>query len=198
MQVIGGGLHRSCFDRLLVGLIEQHRQLVANRLRQAVRLELVGKGGNLLRLFLFALGGRQRCTQRFCGRRFVASLALLVEVHGRRVQANRERSRFGGLRCPAEVLAGQIGKTEFLNRADLPEKIRIELACDRLRVGKHDRWRGLGKPQQHIRRLDLHAFARHRLEDWLADTLAHSLLTPGRPNRVLGRPAQRGSPQRRV
>ena len=85
-------------------------------------------------------------------------------MHGRRVQANRERSRFGGLRCPAEVLAGQIGKTEFLIRADLPEKIRIELACDRLRVGKHDRWRGLGKPQQHIRRLDLHAFARHRLD----------------------------------
>jgi AcrR family transcriptional regulator len=30
-----------------------------------------------------------------------------------------------------------------------------------------------------------------KYQDWLADTLVHSLLTPGRPNRVRSRPAQR-------
>jgi len=32
-----------------------------------------------------------------------------------------------------------------------------------------------------------------KYQDWLADTLVRSLLTPGRPNPVRGRPAQRGS-----
>src|SRR5258707_10220028 len=32
-----------------------------------------------------------------------------------------------------------------------------------------------------------------KYQDWLADTLVHSLLTPGRPNPVRSRPAQRGS-----
>ena len=32
-----------------------------------------------------------------------------------------------------------------------------------------------------------------KYQDWLADTLVHSLLTPGRPNPVRNRPAQHGS-----
>src|SRR5438477_448720 len=37
-----------------------------------------------------------------------------------------------------------------------------------------------------------------KYQDWLADTLVHSLLTPGRPNPVRSRPAQRGPPKGHV
>jgi AcrR family transcriptional regulator len=37
-----------------------------------------------------------------------------------------------------------------------------------------------------------------KYEDWLADTLVHSLLTPGRPDRVRGGTARRGSPEGHV
>ncbi len=99
------------------------------------------------------------------GRRLaVASLAALVEIHRRRRQRERHGGRFGRRRSAPEIFLREFVESEFVLGRHFPEKIRIELAREPLRVGVERRGRRLGEAQQHGRRLDLEALAGGRLD----------------------------------
>ena len=129
------------FDRELVGLVEQHRQDRAKRFRQVMLFELPDIRGDLSGLAAFAFCSCESGLQRIGRCRSVAALPLLVEMHRRAVQAERERCGFRGFGRSPEVLAGEVGKAEFALAAHFPQEIRIEPGGKRPRIREQRRRR---------------------------------------------------------
>jgi hypothetical protein len=146
-------------DRVLVGLVEQHRQLRGQPGRQPARGQVGDPSGGLLGLAPLALDRRERRGQRRGRRLPVPTLAALVEIH--RCGVQRER-RGGGLdrqRGMAEVFAGEIEESELVIAGDLPQEVRVEFGGELLCTGEQRGRRRLGKAQQHRRGLDFQALA---------------------------------------
>src|SRR5439155_13933801 len=99
----------------------------AESFRQPMRLQLLGIGRDLLTFTPLALGAGERGLEGIGGRRAVAALALLVEMHRRAMQAEGQRSGFRRFGRATEILACELGKCEFARTAHLPQEIRIEL-----------------------------------------------------------------------
>ena len=129
-----------------------------------MRLELLDIGGDLPGLVAFALRSRECSLERVgrCGA--VTALALLVEMHRRAVQAERERCGFRGFGRSPEVLAGEVGKAEFALAAHLPQEIRIEPGGKRPRIREQRRRRRFAETQQDVGGLDLEPLARCRFD----------------------------------
>ena len=161
---LAGGGERTRFECELVRLVEQHRQFFAKARRQTVRLQLGCVSRYFLQLAPFSLDAGARRLQRLRGRSLVAPLALLVEMHRRRMQPQRQRRRLTRRGRPAEILRRQLGEAELRLAAHLPQEVGIDSGGDRLRIGKQYRRRRTGETQQHVRCLDLQAFAGNRFD----------------------------------
>jgi hypothetical protein len=155
------GGERFPFERVLVRLVEQHRQLRAQRVGKPIDAELVAPKRELLAFALLALDRRERRLECLGGRLAIAALAALVEVHRRAAQRHRDRSGFRGCRCAAEVIAREIAEAEFFVRPDFPQEIGIDLGGHPLRVGDERRRSRLAESQQDRGGLDLQALARN-------------------------------------
>ena len=94
----------------------------------------------------------------------VASLPLLVEMHRRGVQAQRQRRGFARRRRPAEIFPRELGKPELRLTAHLPQEVGIDPGRDRLRIGEQYRRRRTRETQQYVRRLELQALAGNRFD----------------------------------
>src|SRR5581483_12236797 len=75
LHLIARTRQRLPFERLLVRLVQQHRELGTKRLRQAMRLELLDPGARELGFALLALERRQRGLEGVGGRAPVPALA---------------------------------------------------------------------------------------------------------------------------
>ena len=161
---IARGVERLPLERVLVGPVEEHVELRGERLRQPVLRELGDPLRDVARLALLALDRRQRRLQRVRRRLAVAAAALLVEVHRRARERQRDGRRFGRRRCRAVVLARELVEAEFVVRHDFPQEIRVELRHELVRARERFGGRRRGKAQQHVRRLDLLPLARDGLD----------------------------------
>ena len=151
-------------QRILVGLVEKHRELRAQRVGQPVRAQFVAPRSHLLRLALLALDRRERGLERIRRRPAVPALAPLVEVHRRAGERHGNGGGFGGHRRMAVIVARELGESELVVRTDFPQEIRIELPGKVLRIGEKRRRRGIRVAQQDRGRLDLQALAGRGLD----------------------------------
>ena len=120
--------------------------------------------GDLLGLARLALDRRERRAQRVRRRLPVAALALLVEVHRRRVQQQRDGRGLRGRRLAAVVLARELVEAELGVAARVPQERRVEFRRELLRLGQRVAGAGRGEAQQHVAGLDLQPLAGHRLD----------------------------------
>ena len=159
-----GDSERARFECELVGLVEQHRQLFTKAGRQTVCLQLGCVRRHFLHFAALALDAGARRLQRLGGSSLVASLALLVEMHRRGVQPQRQRRGLARRGRMAEILLRQLGEAEFRIPAYLPQEVRIDPGRDGLRIGEQYRRRRPRETQQYVRRLELQALAGNRFD----------------------------------
>ncbi len=119
---------------------------------------------DLLGLARLALDRRERRAQRVRRRLPVAALALLVEVHRRRVQQQRDGRGLRGRRLAAVVLARELVEAELAVAARVPQERGVEFRRELLRLGQRVAGAGRGEAQQHVAGLDLQPLAGHRLD----------------------------------
>jgi hypothetical protein len=163
-----GGLgcldHGLVLGAVLVGLEQDLVELIANRLRAAVGRQLLGPLLDLCGHLLFALDGHQGLLEDVLRCLAETALATAVEVMGCFEQAHQHGGLLHSRGRGAEVFLGQVFEAEFLNRGDFPNQIDVDVGRQHRRLGHQLTGRRLGKLDQHIGGLDLHALARIELD----------------------------------
>ena len=147
------------FERVLVGAIEQHRQLRAERVRQPMRAQFVLPLRHLSALAQLAVDRGKRGLESLGRRLAVASFAALVEIHRRAGQRERDGGGFRRRGRAAVILPGKVREAEFVVGRHFPQEIRVELTRELLRLGIERRRRRIGEAEQHRRGLDLEPLA---------------------------------------
>jgi hypothetical protein len=159
-----GRFQRLGFDAVAVRLVQQRLQQGFELGRQAAGLEFFDHALAQQCLLAFLLLTGERGAQDFWWRLAKAALALAMEIHRRRMQAQQQRSGFDGVGFVPVVVGGQLFETEFVVGAGFPEKVGVYTAAGF--VGTfHQLGRGrLDEAQQYIRALDLGALAGRQLD----------------------------------
>ena len=121
--------------------------------------------GDLLAFARLARDRGQRGLERVGRRLAVAALALLVEMHRRRVQQHRHRRRLRRrrLRRRSTRARGRRSRTRPRSLAS-HRNAGIEVGGELLAFAHHFAGAGRGEAQEHVAGLDLHALAGHRLD----------------------------------
>jgi len=101
----------------------------------------------------------QRSPEVFLRRCLVAPLALLVEVHRRGMQPERNRRRFDRAGGMTVIFLRELVEHELVRAAALPQKIGIQFGRRRLGHVHEPRHGRVFETQQHVARLDLGALA---------------------------------------
>ena len=157
-------VQRLVFNRVLVRLEQQLQHHGLHRGGQTVLFQLFHIACLHQRLLLFLLDAGQGRLQRRFRRRLVAASALLVEIHGRRMQGQDQAGRFRRQRCVAEILGAQLGKAELVFARHFPQEIKVDLGGDALGLFQQLGRGRLFILQQYILGLDLGAFAAGHLD----------------------------------
>ncbi len=154
-----GRFQRLDLDGVAVRLVQQHRQFVGEFGGQLESAELLGVARLQFGLQALLLGAGQRGLERVGRRGLVAALALLVEVHRRRVQADQRPCCFDGIRRMAEIFLRQRTEVELVLRRGFPQEIHVDAGRHLFRLRHEFGQAGLGETQHHVGRLDLAALA---------------------------------------
>ncbi len=163
LRIAGRG-QRLPLQRVLVGLVQQHRQPGAQRVGQLSGRQIRHPGRHLLAFAPLAFDRRQRRFQRLGRRLAVTTLAALVEIHRRPGERERDSGTFHRRRRVADIVGREFGETEFVVTADFPQEIDIHRLGKRARLGLKRRRRRRGEAQQHGGGLHLHALPGGRLD----------------------------------
>ena len=160
--------HRLVLRRVLVGLEKDLVQLLTHWLRAMPLTQLLDPLPDLQRHLLLLFNPRQSLRQDVGRRLAKTPFAGAAKVMGCLKQAQQ-----GGclllqsgwlVRLAAEILARQIGKSEFLFRRELPGQLQFNVLADKLRTRQQlgRRWRL--ETQQNIGSLDLDPLATVELD----------------------------------
>ena len=156
--------HRFVFGAVFVWLEKNLVQLLAHRRRALALGQFFGPGADLgdQEFFLFNAGQRQ--LQNLGGCLFEAAFTGAPEIM-RRLKQPEQSSRLllqaGGLAgVGAEVVARQVGKTEFLVAGKFPGQVQVNLQAQQLAARQQFCRRRFFKFQQGVGRFDLDPLAR--------------------------------------
>ena len=133
LRRLAGRGERLPLERVLVRLVEQHREPGPQRVGQAMRTELVGPRGHLLGLALPALDRGERRGQRIGRRLAVAALAPLVEEHRRGGECHRHGGGLDGQRRMARNTRARDRRSRIRRRRRPPtgssDRARAPASC---------------------------------------------------------------------
>ena len=155
--------HRLVRGCVLVGPEENLVQLRAHRRRAHAGRQLGRPGLDLGLYLLLFLDRRQRLRQDLGRRLFVAAFAGAAEIVRGALQTEQGSDLLGGGGVVAEILARQVGKSEFVFGRELVGQLQLQRIGQRTGSRHQLGWGRFVKTQQGVGRFHLHAFARIQL-----------------------------------